>query len=115
MTDKAKELKINGVISTLGIIMIITGIYLFALLCPELIAGLTVLLITILIDVFWTRMTENNDFGILNLFGAVLLVVGLLAINIFSGSWVVFIAKFFLFALILFGAFFCSVVIKRTN
>lgn len=115
MTDKAENLKIDGAISVLGIIMIMIGTYSFALLFPELITGLTVLLIAILIDVFWIRITENNDFGVSHLLGTILLVIGLLAVDIFSGPWILFIAKFLLFAIVLFGAFFCSIVIKRKN
>jgi hypothetical protein len=115
MIDKTETLKIHGIISVLGIIMAIISIYLFILLYPTLIIGLTILLITVLMDSFWIRIIENNDLGRLHLFGTIFLVIGVLAIDIFSGSWIVFISKVFLFVIIFLGAIFCFIIIKKTN
>jgi hypothetical protein len=103
------------VMSVVGITIIIIGVYLFTLLYPALIFGLTILLVAALIDAFWIRIVVNNNLGELHLLGIIVLAIGLIAIDPFGSSWTVAFVKMSFYVSIAFGAFLCFIILRKTN
>ncbi len=112
--NQTEYLNIQGMMSVIGIVTLIVGIYLFISTYPDLIFGLIVLLIVSLVDAFWIKIASNNDLGNLHLLGTPLMVIGLIAIDL-SGSWGPIFIKITLFAIIFWGALLSFTVIEKAD
>lgn len=115
MIDDVKDLNLCMLATIAGIVMIIVGISMFALSYPELMFGLVILLVLIIGDVLWIRITITNNLGRAHLLGVILFVAGCFAIGLFHSSAVDFLIKSLIAVIILIGTIGAFIVLEEAN
>jgi hypothetical protein len=110
-----EELNIQMLFAITGIIIITIGTVLFALLFPDNIFGITIMLVAVLIDALWIIVSLNNKLGKLEYLGIIPIIIAYLSFDFYSNFWQDIPAKVLLFFIFGIGVGFIFVLFERAD